>query len=89
MALGAQRGQVLWMVLRGSLLMTVVGVVLGIPVALLATKFLRAILFGVEPRDPAVFAAAIAGIAVVSLGASLIPAVRAASVDPMIALREE
>jgi ABC-type lipoprotein release transport system permease subunit len=43
----------------------------------------------VEPRDPATFAAAIAGIAVVSVAASLIPALRAASVDPMVALREE
>ena len=89
MALGAQRGQVLWMVLRGSLAITVAGVVIGLPLALLATKALRSLLFGVEPRDPATFAGAIAGIAAVSLFASLIPALRAASVDPMVALREE
>jgi ABC-type lipoprotein release transport system permease subunit len=46
-------------------------------------------LFGVQPRDPATFAAALVGIAAVSLAASLIPALRAASVDPMVALREE
>jgi predicted permease len=89
MALGAQRGQVLWMVLRGSLGMTIAGVAIGIPLAFGATRFLQSILFGVEARDPATFAAAVAGIAAVSLIASLIPALRAASVDPMVALREE
>jgi len=89
MALGAQRGQVLWMVMRGSLVVAAIGVAVGLPLALVSAKLLRSILFGVEPRDPAVFAAAIAGIAVVSLAASLIPALRAASVDPMVALREE
>jgi ABC-type antimicrobial peptide transport system permease subunit len=89
MALGAQRGQVLWMVMRGSLLVAASGVAIGLPLGLLSAKLLRSILFGVEPRDPATFAAAIAGIAVVSVAAGLIPALRAASVDPMVALREE
>ena len=89
MALGAQRGQVLWMVLRGSLGMTIAGIVVGLPLALFAVKALQSMLFGVQPRDPATFAAAVAGIVVVSLVASLIPALRAASVDPMVALREE
>ena len=89
MALGAQRRQVLWMVLRGSLGMTIAGVVIGLPLALAATKVLQSMLFGVQPRDPATFAGALVGIAAVSLVASLIPALRAASVDPMVALREE
>jgi predicted permease len=89
MALGARRGQVMWMILRGSLLVTIAGVAIGLPLALSATKVLHAMLFGVEPRDPATFAAALAGIAAVALAASLIPAMRAASVDPMVALREE
>ncbi|MEI9973399.1 MAG: FtsX-like permease family protein [Ignavibacteriota bacterium] len=89
MALGAQRGQVLWMVLRGSLGMTVAGVAIGLPTALFATRLLKSMLFGVEPRDPVTFAGAVAGIAAVSLVASSIPALRAASVDPMVALREE
>ena len=89
MALGAQRRQVLWMVLRGSLGMTVAGVVIGLPLAFAATRVVQSMLFGVQPRDPATFAGAVAGIAVVSLVASLIPALRAASVDPMVALREE
>jgi predicted permease len=89
MALGAQRGQMLWMVLRGSLAITLAGVAIGLPVAFFATRLLQSMLFGVEPRDPATFAGAIAGIAIVSLAASLLPALRAASADPMIALREE
>jgi predicted permease len=89
MALGAQRGQVLWMVLRGSLGMTVAGIAIGLPLALFAVKGLQSMLFGVQPRDPGTFVGAVAGIVVVSLVASLIPALRAASVDPMVALREE
>ncbi len=89
MALGAQRGQVLWMVLRSSLGMTIAGVAVGLPLALFATKLLKSQLFGVEPRDPVTFAGAVACIAIVSLIASLIPALRAASIDPMVALREE
>jgi predicted permease len=89
MALGAQRGQVLWMVLRGSLAITVAGVAIGLPLAWFGSRLLRTMLFGVDPRDPATFIGAMAGIAVVSLVASLVPALRAASVDPMVALREE
>ena len=77
------------LVMRGSLVVAAIGVAIGLPLALLSAKLLRSILFGVEPRDPATFAAAIAGIAVVSVAASLIPALRAVSVDPMVALREE
>jgi predicted permease len=89
MALGAQRGQVLWMILRGSLGVTLAGVALGVPLAMAATKVLQSMLFGVKPRDPVTFAAALLGIALVALLASLIPAMRAASVDPMVALRDE
>ena len=89
MALGAQRRQVLWMVVRESLAMTAVGVVVGLPLAVAAGRLLRAILFGLGPGDPAVFTGALAGIAVIALAASLIPARRAASVDPMQALRTE
>ena len=89
MALGARRGQVLWMVLRGSLMVSVVGVLLGLPLAMAGARFLESMLFGVKPGDPRFFAAAVAGIALVALAASLIPARRAASVDPITALRFE
>ncbi len=89
MALGAQRRQVLWMVLRGSLLVSLAGIALGLPAAIAAGRLLRSMLYGVEPGDPLTFAGALAGITLVALAASLIPARRAASVDPMVALRHE
>ena len=89
MALGAQRGQVLWMVLRESLIVGVAGLVVGVPLAIAGARLLRSTLFGLGPGDPFSFAAALAGIVVVTLIASLIPARRAASVDPILALRME
>jgi predicted permease len=89
MALGAQRGQVLWMVLRESLVLSVVGVAIGLPLAFVSSRVLRSMLFGLGPNDPVTFAGALLGITVVALAAGLIPARRAASVDPMIALRYE
>lgn len=89
MALGAQRGQVVWMTLRESLFVVLAGVVLGLPLAYGGATLLRSTLFGLEPTDPLTFAVAVAGITLVALAASLIPARRAASVDPMIALRYE
>lgn len=89
MALGAQRRQVLWMVLRESLLVGVAGLVVGLPLAIAGARLLRSTLFGLGPGDPFSFAAALAGIVLVTLIASLIPARRAASVDPMRALRME
>ncbi|HXQ96826.1 MAG TPA: ABC transporter permease [Candidatus Limnocylindrales bacterium] len=89
MALGAQRGQVLWMVLRESLVVCLAGVVVGLPAAYACTRLLRSMLFGLQPSDPLSFVAALGGIILVALLASMIPARRAASVDPMIALRNE
>ena len=89
MALGARRGQVLWMILRGSLIVSALGLVIGLPLAIAGARFLESMLFGVKPGDPRFFIAAAIGIAVIALGASLIPARRAASVDPINALRFE
>ncbi len=89
MALGAQRGQVLWMILRESLAVCLAGVVVGLPLAFASMRLLRTMLFGLGPNDAVSFAAALLGITVVALAASLIPARRAASVDPLIALRNE
>jgi predicted permease len=89
MAIGAQRGQVLWMVLRESLVMSAIAVVVGLPLAYGGAQLMRSMLFGVMPGDWRSFAIALAGIVVVVLAASLIPARRAASVDPMVALRYE
>jgi predicted permease len=89
MALGARRSQVLWMVLRGTLMVSAVGVLAGLPLAIGGARLLESLLFGVKPGDPRFFLAAAGGIALVALVASLIPARRAASVDPIVALRFE
>jgi ABC-type antimicrobial peptide transport system permease subunit len=89
MAVGARREQVVWMILKESLLLTAVGVALGIPLATLVGHALTSSLYGVKPLDAASYLLAIAGVAVVALLASAVPAGRAASVDPMRALRTE
>jgi predicted permease len=89
MAVGARRGQVVWMILRDSLVMTVAGVCLGVPLAMLVGRALTSSLYGVRALDSMSYALAVAGLAVVALVASVVPAGRAASVDPMRALRME
>lgn len=89
MALGAQRSSVLWMILRESLLVTVVGIAVGWPLAIGAAQLMRSMLFGVVPGDVWSFAGALLGVIGVALIASMIPARRAASVDPIVALRYE
>ena len=89
MAVGARRGQVVWMILRDSLVLTAVGAVLGVPLAMLVGRALASTLYGVKPVDPVSFAAAVLGVAVVALAASAVPASRAAGVNPQTALRTE
>jgi predicted permease len=89
LALGAQRSQVLWMVVRDSLYLVATGVAVGLPLAWLASRWLASMMFQLSVHDPFSFAAAVAGVTVVSLAAAVIPARRAASVDPMRALRSE
>ena len=89
MALGAGRGQVVWMILRDSLLLTVCGVAAGVPLAVFVSRALATTLYGVKPVDALTYAIAILGVALVALFASATPASRAAAVDPMKALRTE
>jgi predicted permease len=89
MAVGAQRRQVVWMVLRDSLALTAIGTVIGIPFAMLAGRALSSSLYGVQPDSATILAFAMLSIAVVATAASLIPARRAANVDPLTALRSE
>jgi predicted permease len=89
MAVGAQRGQVVWMVLRDSLMLTALGVAIGIPFAMLTGRALASSLYGVKPDDAVTLAFAVLAITFVALGASMIPARRAASIDPLTALRSE
>lgn len=89
MAVGARQAQVVWMVLRDSLILTAIGATIGIPFALLTGKALASALYGLKPTDFASMAIALAGVALVAIGASLIPARRAAAIDPITALRCE
>jgi len=88
-AVGAQRSQVVWMVLRDSLMLTALGVTIGIPLALLVGRALTSTLYGVKPYDVTSYLFAALGVAAVAIAASVIPARRAASIDPLTALRSE
>jgi predicted permease len=79
MALGAQRAELLWMVLRKTLLVSLAGIGIGLPPAIAGARLLRSLLFGVTPGDHWIFGCAIAGIIVVAVAAGLIPARRMAS----------
>ena len=87
MAMGAQPGHVSRLVLGYGLRLTGLGVVIGLGVAWALTRLLAGMLFQVRPRDPLTFAAAAALLAAVALAACLLPALRAARVHPMTALR--
>jgi len=89
MALGADRGSVVKMVLRGAFSQVGIGLALGIPAAIGAGKLMTGQLFGVKPWDPVMLASATLLLAMAALLASLIPARRAAGVEPMVALRNE
>jgi predicted permease len=89
MALGATRAHVVSMVLRRASILMVAGIVIGAAVAWWFAAGVKAFLFQIEPNDPRIFAAALATLAAAGLLASAIPARRAASVDPMVALRQE
>ena len=89
MALGAQRDQVLWLVLRQSLVVSLIGIAVGLPLAAAGARLVRSMLYGAQPGNLWIFAGAVAGVVVVALAASLIPARRAASIDPVVALRFE
>jgi predicted permease len=89
MALGAPRAGLLWMVLRESLLLLAIGVLLGMPLSVAASRAIKAGLFGVSPADPLTLAAAVVIMSAAMLVGSAIPARRATRVDPMVALRCE
>jgi hypothetical protein len=89
MALGARRGVVVWLVLRGALAMTAAGVLIGGPLALGAGRALRSLLYGVAPTNLLLIASSATGLVAVALLASAAPAWCAARVDPVIALRTD
>jgi ABC-type antimicrobial peptide transport system permease subunit len=77
------------MVLRESLVLGAIGVAVGLPLSIGAARLLSSMLFKLSPWDPLSFAAALIGIGAVTLLAGAVPARRASSVDPMVALRYE
>ena len=89
MALGATRAQVAALVLRGAFALVAAGLVVGLPLALAAGRFLGSQLYGLNPYDPAVIVAAVLILGFSALVASLIPAVRASLISPAEALRAE
>jgi macrolide transport system ATP-binding/permease protein len=89
MALGAQRGPIVWMVLRQVIVMAAVGLAISVPIALGTSKFVGSLLFGMKPNDPAALAVAVMILLLAALLAGGVPARRAAQIDPMTALRHE
>ncbi len=89
MAVGARREQVVWMILKDSLVLTVVGAMIGVPLAMLVGHALASSLYGIKALDAMSYLVAILGVAAVALAASAVPAGRAATVDPLTALRAE
>jgi putative ABC transport system permease protein len=89
MALGANRGSVLGMVMGQGMLLAVAGVVIGVLGALGVNRVMTTLLFGVEPTDPTTIVGVVGAIASVALLACYVPARRATLVDPMLVLRDE
>jgi predicted permease len=87
LALGAQKVQILTLIMRQGLVLAAAGVVLGIALAYLLTRFLVSLLFGVRPFDPATFICVASLLTLVALAACYLPARRAMHVDPLVALR--
>ncbi len=89
MALGSQRGAIVRLVLQSGAKLAAAGCVIGLGGAAAASGLLRSLLFGVSPFDPLVLSVAAVGVLLLAVAASALPAVRAASIDPMRALRGE
>ena len=89
MALGARRTQVLGMVLGQGMRVAFIGLLIGFATALALTRLMSGLIYGIKPHDPLTFTGVLALLAVVALGASYFPALRATRVDPMVALRHD
>jgi predicted permease len=88
-ALGAPQASILWMVLRETLTLIIIGLAIGIPCALMAAKLIAHMLFGLSPHDPLTLGAVLLALILATVLAGYIPARRATKVDPMVALRYE
>ena len=89
LALGAQAGGVIWLVMREVLLLLSIGLIVGIPAAMGLGRFVASQLYGIQPRDPMIAVSTVVLLTLVSAAAGLIPAHRASRIDPILALRHE
>src|SRR4051812_28023072 len=89
LALGAQPGLVIWLVMKEVLVLLAIGLAIGVPAAFALGTYVSTQLYGIDSRDPAVATATVVLLAVVSAAAGLIPARRASRIDPILALRHE
>lgn len=89
MALGARAGQVVQVVLRETLWLVGIGIVIGLGAALATTRWVKSLLFGLEPHDPLTMGLAMLALLIVAALAGILPARRAARLDPLVALRHE
>jgi putative ABC transport system permease protein len=89
LALGARPGNIIGLVVRQGMQLTLIGILAGLTGAAALTRVIASLLFGVSTRDVATFLAVPVLLAAVAFAATVIPALRATSVDPLVALREE
>jgi len=89
MALGAERRQVIGMVLRDTLRMVAIGVAVGIPISLGASRWIASFLYGIRTQDPLTYAGIVMLLALAGIAAAYVPSRRASKVDPMVVLRYE
>jgi macrolide transport system ATP-binding/permease protein len=89
MALGAQRSKVVWMVLREVVLLAAVGLAIGVPTALAASKLVESFLFGMKPNDPLALMGSVVTLVSAAILAGYLPARHASRIDPMLALRHD
>jgi len=89
LALGAQPGFVIWLVMREVLLLLAIGLAVGIPAAMGLGRYVAAQLYGIQAQDPSIAGSTVLLLTLVSAAAGLIPAQRASRTDPMLALRQE
>ena len=89
MALGAERRDIIWMILRETLILVAIGMAIGVPAALGAAKLISSQLFGLNPSDPVTLLTAAFLLTLVAALAGYLPARRASRVDPLVALRYE
>jgi ABC-type lipoprotein release transport system permease subunit len=89
MALGADGVNVLWLVMRESLILVLIGVAIGLPAVMVASKLIKSLLFGLTPADPVTLSLATVLMLGIAAVASYLPARRASRTDPMVALRYE